>query len=42
METLKALLVENYELLGTITEKELEHHRGSAKKTDIVMLQRLR
>ncbi|GLB35200.1 putative helicase family, RecQ subfamily protein [Lyophyllum shimeji] len=39
--TLRDLLTENYELLRTITDKELAHHRGFARGTDIVVLQRL-
>ncbi|KAF5386677.1 hypothetical protein D9615_001741 [Tricholomella constricta] len=41
LETLRALLFENYELVGVITERELAHHRGAVRTTDITMLQRL-
>jgi len=41
-ENLKTLLLENHDLFGVITEKELTHHRSIVKKTDVVALERLR
>lgn len=41
-ENLKTLLLENHDLSRIMTEQELAHHRSLVKKTDIVVLERLR